>query len=1092
MAAAGANPVILVSGGTYTQNSSTINTGKYCGIRLNGGVAILDGGTVSSKGVNIQLSKSGSTVKITDPSVIDQNIGSGSYNIQNCAGSTVIIGDESSDAANASYSIPAVNAGGGTWNFPDSAVVKAVTGKFSADSEIKCFFETDIVKNLPGGFGCQAVSQDGKTYYQVISLTAENAAAKIGGTYYASTKVAAEALQKGDTLTLLKDYSSDSPLTIKMPDVTIDLNGCSITNTSTEEGDYGLSLEPTYGNIKQDSTIRVVGKGTITAPLPLNMKSGNSKYTICVTLADTVSLQATGSDGTIRMGTASYMLSSPAVLNGINGGFGAVVNGESRVYGTFAAAAEDSGTNSATLLKSYTGTESIAQSSSGNWSLDLAGNTYTVAGTDTAIKVNDGANLQIKNGTVQLKDAKSADNTAAGAYVTAGSTLTLEKVDLVSDGTYGILTHGNDEKVSITLSGGSVTAPAEGAGIYFPSANSTLTIDGTAITAGTGLAIKGGTVTVKKGSSIRAIGAVLDPDSPSGSGFTGEGDAIYLEGNYDRDAVITLEGGTFSSQNGKAVQVLFVTGSGNKSVQIRGGYYDGSLNGEAGKLVVSGGAFTNDPSAYVADGKIAVSQKEVKDNVTYYYAVAENSTGLDVDIQTGKSSVKVEGDLTTDEREAAQEAAETVQATEGLNAAGGNIALNPGVSGEEVVAALTNGGVTVTNTATLVVQPYLEILVKDYENSAERQILLMDVTPKYNLLATLNPANMVTEDTGKNTVPIKTAQPLEIQDGETVTIQLTLPSGFATQNLYAKHTKQDGRIYHYPVTVQNNTASFNVLHGFSFIELRQDNRTGSLEFRHPDGSETKTYVPSDIGSLLPRSSKAGYNFQGWSIDGVVYTELTDELLTKISLNGAAMAADPVFSKAASSDGSSFTQRQTAFWDEVKETLKKAEPGDTVKVNARSYDQMPYSVMKLLGELDNVTLHISWNGGEDIVIPSAFAVNEVQRVYYPLSYLEGMDFGTAQGSGTPDKVNPATGGILWVEAPVSDDLGDVPVTDAKLGLSTDAGQTDASIQAPAVDYEAESAEKAESTGSAAVLGIAAGVVLLAAGAGYWYWKRKEQE
>ncbi len=190
-----------------------------------------------------------------------------------------------------------------------------------------------------------------------------------------------------------------------------------------------------------------------------------------------------------------------------------------------------------------------------------------------------------------------------------------------------------------------------------------------------------------------------------------------------------------------------------------------------------------------------------------------------------------------------------------------------------------------------------------------------------------------------------------------------------------------------------------------------------------------------------------------------------------------------------SSGSSFTERQTEFWEEVKETLKKAEPGDTVKVNARSYDQMPYSVMKLLGELDNVTLHISWNGGEDILIPSAFAVNEAQRVYYPLSYLEGMDFGTAQGTGTPDKVNPETGGILWVEAPVSDDLGDVPVTDAKLGLAADPDKTEAAIEAPAVEYEAEPAEKAESTGNAAVLGIA-GVALLAAGAGYWYWKRRE--
>lgn len=54
---------------------------------------------------------------------------------------------------------------------------------------------------------------------------------------------------------------------------------------------------------------------------------------------------------------------------------------------------------------------------------------------------------------------------------------------------------------------------------------------------------------------------------------------------------------------------------------------------------------------------------------------------------------------------------------------------------------------------------------------------------------------------------------------------------------------------------------------------------------------------------------------------------------------------------------------------VKDLIEDANPGDTVKANARSYDRMPASVMRALADADGVTLHITWNGGEDIVIPS---------------------------------------------------------------------------------------------------------------------------
>ena len=1090
---AASSPAIRVSGGTYTQEGGNVQTGGKNGVQVASGTATFDGGSVSAKEIDIYLLGVG-TVKIMNPNVISPELGGKQANIKNNTAGTVIIGNETSVEGTSSYYIPAIIAGSGKWVFHEGIIGKTVYNqKFSADSKFGCFFEIDVSQNLPAGFDCQAVPVEGKTYYQVSRLTAEKAGARIGpDTYYASAAVAAAALQKGETLTLLKDYTADSPLTIKVPEVTLDLNGCSITNTSTSENAFGLSLEPIYKNMKADSAIHVVGEGTITATIPLNLESGNSNYTLGVTLADTVSLHATGSVGTINMGTSAYMLSSPAVLEGINGGFGAVVNGEKRVYGTYSTAAKDSGTHSATLLKSYTGTEPIALNSAGNWTLDLAGNTYTVTNTDSAIKVDGNANIHIKNGIVQLKNAKSADNAAAGAYVEDNCAMTLEKIDLLSDGTYGIITHGTQENINIKLIGGSITAPADGAGIYFPSANSKLTIDGTAITAGTGLAVKGGTVTVKDGSSIYAIGDALTPNSPSGSGYNGEGDAIYLEGNYDRDVSIILEGGIFSSKNGKAIQMLFVTGGGDKSIAILGGYYDGGLNGEVGKLKVSDGAFSNDPSNYVTEGFIAISQKEVKDGITYHYAIAKSNADLIVDVQTGKSEVTINGDLTAEEKIAAQAAAESLKATEGLNGLGGNIALNPGISEQEAISALKNSGVAVTeaDTPVLVVQPYLEIIVKDYDPSTNHSVLKMDITPKYNLLATLDSKNMVTGSIGKNTVTIKSSLPLEVRDGERVEIQLKLPAGFTTDHLYAKHSKQDGRIYYYPVSVREDSASFSVLHGFSLFELRSDSRTGKLEFHLPQGgNEVKEYVPADVGSLLPPVSKIGQSFLGWQIDGMVYTELTDDLLTKLSLaGGVAVTADPVFSKpnSTSDGGKSFAQRNSDFWEEVRQSIEDAKDGDVIKVNAKNYDRMSWTVMRELERNEGVSLVIRWNGGEEIVIPAGKAQSsESTRIYWPLSMLEELyaeasltDPETGKPT-TPDKVNPSTGGVLEIIAPDSPAGEEIQVADAHSGLAaTDSADPLA---------EPETAPVSAGLPTEALIGFA--VAAAAAAVGFLLWKKR---
>ena len=203
-------------------------------------------------------------------------------------------------------------------------------------------------------------------------------------------------------------------------------------------------------------------------------------------------------------------------------------------------------------------------------------------------------------------------------------------------------------------------------------------------------------------------------------------------------------------------------------------------------------------------------------------------------------------------------------------------------------------------------------------------------------------------------------------------------------------------------------------------------------------------------------------------------------------------------------GSNYRDSEQDFWNRVEDQIESADPGDTVKANAKGYDRMPWTVMEALCNADGVTLHISWNGGEDIIIPSEAALSEQSRIYYPLSYLEGIDF-TVENEATvydPSKDNPNTGGILEVTAPATADAittpaGEPEITDPQRGLAESPELAEKGIEQaiPGV-YEPENTVTAatDSTSPEAnfpTIWIA--IILMAAvaaGGGLWYWKRKQ--
>ena len=190
--------------------------------------------------------------------------------------------------------------------------------------------------------------------------------------------------------------------------------------------------------------------------------------------------------------------------------------------------------------------------------------------------------------------------------------------------------------------------------------------------------------------------------------------------------------------------------------------------------------------------------------------------------------------------------------------------------------------------------------------------------------------------------------------------------------------------------------------------------------RSAGGTATADKTAAAAGEIitLTATPASGYHFDGWSVVSGTVTIQNNQFIMPAG-NVEIQAVFDRNSSSVGSGGSSYRNREYEFWMDVKEQIRDADPGDTITVNARSYDRMPWSVMEALRSADGVTLHITWNGGEDIIIPSAAALNKDNgRIYYPLSYLEGLDFSEpAEQTGAGQ-----TGSTVEVEAPASNPAG----------------------------------------------------------------------
>lgn len=157
-----------------------------------------------------------------------------------------------------------------------------------------------------------------------------------------------------------------------------------------------------------------------------------------------------------------------------------------------------------------------------------------------------------------------------------------------------------------------------------------------------------------------------------------------------------------------------------------------------------------------------------------------------------------------------------------------------------------------------------------------------------------------------------------------------------------------------------------------------------------------------------------------------------------------------------------------FWDNVVKLIKKAKAGDTVNVNAVTYDKMPEAVMAALRENPYVALIVRWDGGKPVIIPARTALAyEKGRVYYPLSLLSelyakvnaALTTPAPAPSGSGSTTNSNSGKSWEISAPSSNKTSSyTPTPKDKGSETTTETETESETETPETETPSETMEE----------------------------------
>lgn len=524
-----------------------------------------------------------------------------------------------------------------------------------------------------------------------------------------------------------------------------------------------------------------------------------------------------------------------------------------------AIAAEAGGT--VTLLKDVTGMAVIP--SGKTVTIDLSGHTITRT-------VTSGENnkiypaLYVNGGTLTLDDTSEGktgrvlseitDTTVSGAmsnavYVNGGAftlkngahaaTAAAAPANNTWDTAYGVYVN----KSTFTMENGSVTVTAPDGGAYgiailgpngvFTMNDGAVTADGFAISGNGSSGVGGTKITINRGTVTGGTLAIYHPQSGelkiNGGTLTGKGGIETKAG----DTTVSIDGnptivatGTPShsinnngnSSEGYAISVVENKNyAGGANVSIASGYYKGEVHilvdnevaaDKKGSIIITGGYFTSDPTAYLAEGKYVIKS----DKAGYTYAVTgtkPEKTPIFVDENTTHDTSAITDETT----KSAIDAVINKAKVEGVAAAVDESALVASkVDASEVDAAKK-----------VDVEVSVKVEVKSADLSGENAAKTLTFEAKPVATIKVDGAVKATD------VPV----PNSLLSGA-ITVKLPLPANFEPEQI--KHISSDGSVEYFLKTAKRGANTFEIKDGcavFTITKFSTFELSGTITYVEP-------------------------------------------------------------------------------------------------------------------------------------------------------------------------------------------------------------------------------------------------------------------
>ena len=576
---------------------------------------------------------------------------------------------------------------------------------------------------------------------------------------------------------------------------------------------------------------------------------------------------------------------------------------------------------------------------------DASGNVSTTGASADKYNIKwDGSTLTL-NG-AKIKGATSSESLYAtvGIYAFSSSgdvslNIALQGVNEIFDSSHGIWVYSSsNDTASLAITGengSSLNASGSSSGILVQSnsGNATLTIQNADVTA--------------ENSSSSGDGVTVRAGSSSSASLTVDGGSLTATDKNDNGAGIRYTFGSSSSGSGTPS----LTVSGNTIVRANGGISDNSStdiqiggdNNSSGGVVFNNGTGTVYGDVTLQEN-LTIGEGE---SLTLDDGASLDTNGYTLTVNGGTLTGDVTGDV--------------IYKVTGVSLSPSTLTLNVGVEA------------TLTPTITPDNATDKSVTWK----SSALGVATVDTNGKVTAVAEGTATITVTTADGGKTA---TCEVTVTQPAETPVTSVTLDKTRLTLDVGGSDTltatvKPDDATNKAVTWSTSNEKVATVNNG---VVTAVGAGTATITAVASDGSgKTATCEVTVNGPVLPPqpSDPAPSQPEGGSSTG--------------SSSAASRQQGPVVHNV--SNSSAYRKGEYEFWMKVRAKIVSSNPGEVIEVNAHDRDKMPNSVMQALAAKEDVTLRIRWNGGEEIVIPSAAALQEKMRMFYPLSYLAKFDF-----------------------------------------------------------------------------------------------------